>query len=208
MSAPPETLELTLKSSIFDRPRKLIIHADYLEFDDNDKAGAPPTRFLKKEIEAVRFGIKFIHGYRFYIGRTYIVDIRNKDGKIIKLRLKSLYRVRLKKLDAKYIQVINTLFQYYFDDITRKYIKQWQDLQPCELLGVSIDTEGVLFDEKVGRVSWNFLGTKRYWRYCTLYSETDPHQFKAFEYLTHWNAAVMFSLIETILKHRLPQRKP
>jgi len=32
---------------------------------------------------------------------------------------------------------MNALFQYYFHDITRRYLKLFQDDQPFEILGVS-----------------------------------------------------------------------
>ena len=91
MSSQALKLDFVLKSSIFDRPRQLVLAPLYLEFDDNNLVSSTPTKFLKEEIEGIRFGIKGIRGYRFYIGRTYCIDIKNNSGKIIKLRLKSIY---------------------------------------------------------------------------------------------------------------------
>lgn len=208
MSVHPETLEFTLRSSIFDRPRKLTIHPDYLEFDDKDAASNTPTRFLKEEMEGLRYGTRFIRGYSFYIGRIFCVDIRSKDGQIIKLRLKSLYRIRRQQLAEKYSTITNAIYKYYFHDIIRHYVALLDDNQSFEMLGASIDAEGVLFDKKVGRVSWDFLGTKRYWRYYTLFSETNPNEYKAYEFLEHWNAGVLYGVIESVLKMKFPQRKP
>jgi hypothetical protein len=207
MSHQPEKLEFVLRSSIFDRPRQLVLDSQYLEFDDNDRASSAPTRFLKEEIEGVRFGVKWIRGYDFYIGRIYCIDVKNISGQIIKLRLKSIYGVRKRQLGDKYTKIANTIFRYYFDPISLRYIKLFQNGQPFEILGVSIDPEGVLFDYKAGRVSWDFLGTKRYQTYYTLFSEANPTEYKAYEYINHWNAGVLQSVVEGILKIKFPKRK-
>ena len=200
MSSHTLKLDFVLKSSFFDRPRKLVLDPLYLEFEDNNLASSPPTKFLKEEIEGIRYGIKWIRGYRFYIGRIYCIDIRNKSGKIIRLRLKSIYGIRKGQLSDKYVKIAKALFRYYFDAISRQHIEAFQNNQPTELLGVKIDAEGVLFDQKIGKISWNFLGIKHYYTYYTLFSEVDPNKYKAFEYLNHWNAGLLDSVIQGIIK--------
>lgn len=88
--------------------------------------------------------------------------------------------------------------------MTRHYLRQFRAGQSLELLGVSLNSQGVLFDEKVGRISWDFLGTKRYWHYYTLYSEEVPDNYRAFVFLEDWNAGVLRALIEAILKEKFP----
>ncbi|MES1249629.1 MAG: hypothetical protein ABUL46_03050 [Chitinophaga rupis] len=207
MTLQTERSEFTVKTSIFDRPRSLTLDPEYLEFDDNDQASSIPTRFLKNNIEAFRYGVKGIRGYKFYIGRVYCIDIKSSSGQVIKIRLKSIYRIRRKLLAEKYVNIVHALFHYYFNAITRRNVELFRENGSLEILGVNINTDGVLFDKKVGRISWNFLGTKRYQRYYTLFSETDPNQYKAFVYLDQWNAAVLHSTIETILKWKFPQKK-
>ena len=202
-----KNVEFTLKSTIFDRPRQLTLTPDYLEFDDNDLAGSTPTRFLKEEMESLRYGIKPIRGYRFIIGWTFCIDIKSTTGRLIKLRLKSIYRVRRQLLANKYGTVRNALFQYYFHDITRQYLKLFQDDQPFEILGVSINSDGVLFDKKVGRISWDYVGTRRYRTYFTLVAESDPSQYKAFMPLHDWNAGALYGVIQLILNIKFPKRK-
>jgi len=201
-----EKLELMVRSTILDRPRLLVIGQDYIEFDGQDRVSEAPTRFSKTAIEGFRYGVKPIRGYRFRIGRIYCIDVRDTSGQVIKIRLKSVYRVRRKLLGEKYQRITNALFRYYFHDMTRHYLRQFQEGRPVELLGVSLNSHGVLFDKKVGWVGWNFLGTKRYWHYYTLYSEESPNDYRAFVFLDDWNAGVLRGLIEVILKERFPSR--
>jgi hypothetical protein len=199
-------LEYTVRSTILDRSRLLVIDPEYIEFDDQNLVSATPTRFQKSEIEGLRYGVKGIHGYRFRIGRIYCIDVRDVSGRIIKIRLKSVYRVRRKLLGDKYQEITNSLLKYYFHDMIRGYLQQYQEGQSVELLGVKLNSHAVLFDEKVGWVSWGFLGTKRYWHYYTLYSEESPDNYRAFVFLDDWNAGVLRGLIEVILKEKFPNR--
>ena len=201
-----EKLEFTVRSTILDRPRLLVIDPQYIEFDDKDRMSEAPTRFLTTEIEGLRYGVKGIDGYRFRIGRIYCIDIRDVSGRVIKIRLKSVYRVRRKLLGDKYLEITNSLLKYYFHDIIRSYHRQFQEGQSVELLGIKLNQHAVLFDEKVGWVSWDFLGTKRYWHYYTLYSEESPDNYRAFVFLEDWNAGVLRGLIEVILKEKFPNR--
>lgn len=200
-------LAFTLKSSIFDRARQLTIHPDYLEFEDKDLVALPPTRFPKEEIEGIRFGVKWIRGYSFYIGRIYCIDIRSETNQVIHLRLKSLYGIRKRELGDKYSKIANALFRYYFDDLARHYLRLFENNIPFDILGVNFSSEGVVFDEKAGLVSWDFLGTKSYYTYYTLFCETNPIQYKAYEYIHHWNVAVLESVTDLILKQKFPVPK-
>ncbi|HEY4875609.1 MAG TPA: hypothetical protein VIH86_08565 [Puia sp.] len=120
-----ESIQLKIKSSLFDRDRLLTIEPDFIEFDDKDLVTASPTRFAKSEIVAIRHGLKGIKGYYFNIGRVYCIDIKNSPDEIIKISLKSICRVR-KKLLAKKFQIIrNVLWENYFADIGKKYIKKF-----------------------------------------------------------------------------------
>jgi len=200
------TLEVMIRSTILDRPRQLILDPDYIQFDDQDKVSEPPTRIAAEEIEGLRYGVKPIRGYQFRIGRIYCVDIRDISGRIIKIRLKSVYRVRVKKLSHKYASIVNYLYQCYFHPVTLVHYEQFQLGKEVELCGIRLNKNGVLFDEKVGWVSWDFIGIKRYWHYFTLYSEELPDQYRAFVPIDIWNTSILRQLVEMILKEKFPQR--
>jgi hypothetical protein len=201
-----EKLEFMVRSTILDRPRLLVLDPEFIEFDDQDRISEASTRFLKTEIEGLRYGVKAIRGYRFRIGRIYCIDVRDISGRVIKIRLKSLYRVLRKLLGVKHQEITNALFRYYFHDMIRHYLRQFHDGLTIELLGVRLDSQGVLFEKNVGRISWDFLGTKRYWHYYTLYSEESPNNYRTFVFLNDWNAGVLRGLIELILKEKFPNR--
>jgi hypothetical protein len=72
--------EFTFKFSIFGRPRQLTLSPEFLEFDDNDKISSIPTKFLNKDIDGLRYGVKWIQVFGLDIGRIYCIDISSMDA--------------------------------------------------------------------------------------------------------------------------------
>ena len=197
-----QPLQLTIKSSIFDRDRLLTIDTNFIEFDDNDLITKPPTKFLKSDIKSFRCGITWIKGYQFIIGRIFFIDIKDKSDKIIKLRLKSIYGIRKKLLTDKYAQIITTLHDNFFDDIARQYLTQFDNNNDFELGGLFFSQKGLSFDKNSAFIPWENIGTSSYWIYYTIYPKTDANAYKSFEYLHDWNARTVYSVSRQILKNK------
>jgi len=189
-----EVIELTFKSSITDRYRKLTITPDYLEFDDKDEKHVKATKFLKEETEGIQYGISWIGGYMFYIGRIYCVDVKDKEGRVIKIRLKSLYGIRRKQLAEKYALIVNSLFDLYFDEVSRTYLQKFSNKESFNLLGIDFSQEGVRLSLKDEIIPWSDLGTKSYQTYYAMFSKANPRKYKAFEYLKEWNTGILYSV--------------
>jgi len=197
-----ETLDLSLRSSIFDRQRRLTITPTYLEFDDRSSVGLEPTRFKKEEMEGLRYGVKPIEGYQFVIGRIYCIDIRNNQGRTMKIRLKSMYGVNKIALAQKFAKIVNIFLDYFFDDISRGLLEKFHKGESFSLLGVSFFSDGVNLKKDGQLIKWVDLGTQSYTRYYAMYSKWNPNHYKAFEYLVDWNTATLYSVSREILKEK------
>ena len=95
------------------------------EFDDKDLMSSQPTRLLKNDIAEWKYGIKWINGYQFTIGRIYCIDIRDSNNEVIKTRLKSIYGIRKKELSEKYSKIVNVLYDNFFYDISGSYLDKF-----------------------------------------------------------------------------------
>ena len=187
-----QPLKLFLKSTIFDKEKVLTIDPEFVEYDG--------INFSKFEIAEIRYGIKSINGYRFRIGRIYCIDIKSLNGNILKFRLKSLYRIRIKKLEEKYKLILNALFKNYLNDISLTYIKMFNDKIDFSILGVTFSQSGIQLGKKSDIISWIDLGTKNYNSYYSLFSNSDSKNYKLFYYLSDWNTVVLYSVSRSILK--------
>jgi hypothetical protein len=197
-----QPLQLNIKSSWLDRVRQLTINSDYIEFDDKDGIADPPTKFLTEEIESFRFGVKWINGYQFVIGRIYCVDIRSKNSDIIKIRLKSIYGINKKKLGEKYASILNALYDNYFDKLSMSYLNLFNNHRSFEILNVRFDQNGITLIDKKAAISWDDVGTRSYSTYYSIFAKANPDVYQIFEFLSEWNTGILYSVSRQILKDK------
>ena len=50
----PQTLQINIKSAIFDRERLLTVHPAYIEFDDKESVSSSPVKFFSNDIVFVQ----------------------------------------------------------------------------------------------------------------------------------------------------------
>lgn len=85
--------EFIIVRSLFDqRKRQLLISKDNIIFEDKDLRKDPFTALLKENIVGIRHGIHFIKGLEFYIGREYLIFIKDHFGKELKIKLQTFLR--------------------------------------------------------------------------------------------------------------------
>jgi len=186
--------EFIVKPSLFASPKKLSIHPAFIEFNN--------INFPKLEIAELRYGVKAINGYRFVIGRTYCIDIRNADGKIIKLRWSSLYSVRKKLLNQKYAAIVNALFENYFNEIITNFIQSFFDRASFILLGNTFTQEGIILSKTDEVIDWNDVGTRDFRNYFLIFSKSQSDKYSSFYYLADWNTIVLKTVTRYILESK------
>ena len=74
-----------VKRSLFSAPRLLTIAPLYLEIEGS----LANTRFTKEDIEGLRFGVTALRYYVIPISKTYNIEIKSSQGKIILIRMHS-----------------------------------------------------------------------------------------------------------------------
>jgi len=197
---PPQTTFL-IRSTLFDRERLLTVNPDYLAFDNKDLVSAEPSTIERENIESFRFGVDWIRGLYFIIGRTYRIEVRDHEGNTIKIRLRSIYGIRKKKLGTKYNKIYGALHNAYFNDLGLHYVRLVNDRLPFMLAGVTLTPEGIV-DPKIGALSWNSIGLKAYSTYFAIYDKSEPSNYHAFDYGVDWNAILLYSILTFILKQK------
>ena len=194
-----QNLQVFVKSSIFDRYRELTINSNYVEFDDHDLNTKPPTKFSKDDVQSVRYGVKWIEGYRFTIGRIYCVDIRSRSNRIIRIRLKSVYGIRRKVVHDKYIQIVNALYDNILDDLIKCYLTKFREGIDFELAGISFSQSGLKLNANSKIIPWDSIETAAHRTYYTIFPKNDPKNYKSFEFLNDWDAVIVYSVSRQIL---------
>jgi hypothetical protein len=195
-----QTLNCTIKPFLLAKPKQLVIEPKFIEFGVIGPDNNLSIRFQKEEIDSIRYVVKGIRGYKFYIGRVYCIDLRSKCGKTIKMRFRSFYNIKRKMLDANYVNIINALQENFMLDISREYIKKFAQKEVFELLGITFLQDSIILDKKWDPIPWLDVATKTYRSYFAVFSMTEPYKYKAFKYGSDWNTTVLYSVSKSILK--------
>jgi uncharacterized protein (DUF433 family) len=190
-----------IKPWLFDKGLNLIITPEFIEYKD--------TRINKADLCECRFGIRWLVGLEFTIGRDHQVFIKSKTEQIIKISFKTFYGINKNELWGKYTTILDKIWNYYFSEITNEYLEKFYSGQTILIAGVKISPDNVVikstagFKEKEVAINWDDLGAKDYETYFALYSKADSANINCgFKYKDIWNAWVLQSFISTVLKQK------
>jgi hypothetical protein len=188
------------------RDRSLIINEDLIKFENKDLRSNPFTEFSKNEIKEYTYGIKWINGYGFTIGREYQFFIKNQIDEIIKVYFKSFYGYKREKYHQLYQNIFDSLWDNHFARITSKYLELFDKNVPFQIGEVKFTHEYLIIEiDKLislsaSKILWNDVGTRSYQTYFAIFSKLDSLNInRGYSYLDDWNTAVLYSVVNTII---------
>jgi hypothetical protein len=189
------------KTNFFNKEREIVFAEDSISSISENHA---VCQINKEELDNVRFGIAGINGLYFRIGRIYCIDINNGNNKLIKIRLRTLYGINKKKLSAKYIEMLNQLYNYYLNEKIDQYVNLISEGVEIKMSGIIFSSKGIFVDEKKSsrHIPWEDINSRAYTYYYSIASKKDPGFCKSFTYLTDWNAVIVYSISRQILKSK------
>lgn len=189
---------IKIKPSILHKQIEINFADDFIQYF-NIKNGT--ISILKENIDGFRYGVKWIRGYAFTIGRIYCIDIKSGDI-VIQLRIKSLYGIRKKQIFNKYALIIKILFSKYFSENVNQLLSIYNAGADIEIEGVIFSKNHIYFPKNKINVIWENVGTKDYHTYFALYNKINPKIHETFYYLTDWNVYVIHFVSRHILQQK------
>ncbi|HTL07082.1 MAG TPA: hypothetical protein VL307_02455, partial [Chitinophagaceae bacterium] len=153
-------------------------------------------------IKAFRYGVKWINGYQFTIGRMYCIDIQASTGEEIHLRMKTVYGLRRQQLHKKFQELLSALHYHFFDAMAEKYFQQFITGQSFELAGATITSAGICINKTAGVVPWSDIGVAAHREYHSIFNKLVPGQYRTFDHVSDWNAPLLYSVVRGILKEK------
>jgi len=201
-----QEVNLYIKTGLFySDKQQLTISNDFIQYQHSGGLDSF-TRLLKDEIAGYRYGIKWIRGYKFYIGRNYKIFIRNTENRVIQIDFLSLYGIKKKEFNKLYVDILDAIWKMQFQRIAKNFLDKFNSGQSIEILKVIISREGIyipvsnLFKEQLKVIPWEKVGTSNYRTYFNIHSKEDKAGVhKNFNYLEDWNTAVLYYVVRTIL---------
>jgi hypothetical protein len=190
-----------IKRGLIDRiTRELIINGDYITFKDKTLAKDTFTTFFKNEITDYRFGIYWLR-LDLTFGRQYKIYIRNKENKVLKITFKSYFKYKLNEIHQQYYDILDTLWEFHFSDITDNYLKKFETDEEFTLGDLHFTKQGL--SVKGNFIHWEDVRTSNYYSYFAIYSQKEPDKINyQYSYMDDWNTTILYSALRTILKYK------
>ena len=186
--------EFTIVRGLFDnRKRELILDKNFIKFENKDNINDLFTIIPKDEIAGIRYGIHFIKGLEFYIGREYQIFIKTHLGNELKINFKLFYRRKLNEKHLLYCNIVDELWNYYFNDILNNYITQFNNKQDFILGGIFFKESVIQFDKN--EIQYSNLAIKKYNYYFVIYSQENEYNNKMLYFLKDNDVVLVSSLI-------------
>lgn len=191
--------EFTIVRGLLDnRKRSLIIDDNFIKFENKDQKNDLFTIIKKEDIAGIRYGIHFIDGYKFTIGREYQIFIRNKSDKELKIFFKLFYRRKLDEKHQLYCDIIDELWEKFINEIVHNYLLKYRNNEKINVSGIEIDEDRIRFNKK--EILFEDLELKQYRHHFMIFSREDHYKNKILYYLKDKDAVILFSVLKTIIK--------
>lgn len=181
-----------VRRTVFSAPRLLTIAPLYLEME----GPLSNTRFTKEDIEGLRFGVTLIRYYLIPVSKTYNIEIKNSQGKIIMIRMHTLFEVGKQKNRNLFIRIHKEIQKSYFNDMAIHYVRLLNGGLTFELAGAFLTEEGVLIKKDKPLIPWSRTGLATRFHSCSVYDIDDLRHFRSFDYWHDWNASLLRSVVD------------
>jgi hypothetical protein len=205
-----QELDIQIQRGIFDRKqRQLLITPEFIQFE-NKSGDEPFTTFKKEEIVEYLYGINWIRGFEFTVGREYVIYVKNSSNEELKINFKSFYGAKKKELYGNYVLIQERLWDFYFGRVGGTQLNQFNQGNNVTIGRATLTNEGVVVSDgglvkNDKLILWDDVTTKEYYTYVAVYSSKDAAKLNAtFSFLKDWNTMVLFSVIQRILKDKAP----
>ncbi|MES2277594.1 MAG: hypothetical protein V4592_16335 [Bacteroidota bacterium] len=159
------------------------------------------TEIPKEKIASLRFGIEWVKGFYFPIGRNFKIELKLDDGSVLSLSFASYYGIKKKLYTAKYQHLINTVWENLFQADLNDIAVRFRDGETLYINGVEFNKDGLRWGEKE-LLFWDKIQLKEYITYFVIRHIDNAKLNKSFYFLTDWDSF----LLQQVLKHIIQQR--
>ena len=189
-----------LISGFLDRPRKLLLTEEYLEWENRDLKGQEFSRLDKSDIVDFRHGADWIVWYRFTVGLQFSIIFKDKKNKEFKIQFSSYFGLH-KENNQKYADIVDDVWRLYHSNIVDSFLDMFYDSGEVEIQGIKLKNEGIELREEKKLIPWDKVATKDYYRYFAIYHQDDSTIHSRISY-NEYGTETLWSVIRTILKEK------
>lgn len=158
----------------------------------------PPVFIAADDICAFRFGVNWIRGYAFTIGRQYVIQLEDSHKKTYDIKFSSYYTIRRKLYTQVWLDIFDKLWVNYFHKRFSYYYDLYHKKQTFDLVNVKFHPFGISWDDR--SLFWNEIALSNYKTYFVIHHREDLKKTKSCSFKNDWNAIILQHLLKEIIK--------
>ena len=193
--------EYLITSGFLDRPRKLILTEDHLEWENGNLKGKEFTRLNKSDIVDFKHGRDWIVWYEFTVGQKFAITFKDNRNKELKIQFNSHFGLHKENIQ-KYSDIVDDIWRLYHSNIVDVYLDNFYHKGEIEIQGIKLQNEGVVLRGQQEIIRWDKIGMKDYYRYFALYNKDNPTIHSNVSY-NEYGTEALWSVMRTILKEEM-----
>jgi hypothetical protein len=159
----------------------------------------PPVVIRGEDISAFRFGVVFMTGYVFTLGRQYVIEIKDFQNNVFKIKLKSYYKIKRETYFKLWNELLAKLWENYFSNMLNYHTDLYNIHQIFELAGVKFLTDGISW-KKGQKLVWKDIALSNYKTYFMIHHVENLKEHKSCNFASDWNAFILQSLLKKIIE--------
>ncbi|KUG07533.1 hypothetical protein [Solirubrum puertoriconensis] len=197
----PNELDLQVPHGLLGMPRHLRISGNTLSYTGAKWFSGMAYEWLLSEVAGVRYSHQLLVFYRFRFGNSYTIELRHQTGELLRIRMYSFDADEDDEDWNRYEQILAALEAPVFERLEEQAMRSIEAGETVLLAGVAVNHLGLSWavDQQLTWTDCDLLQTPQSF---TLNSRHNSRLFTTISYQREWNAGVLLSVIQTMLKNQ------
>jgi hypothetical protein len=191
--------EYKITSGIIGRQRRLILAADYVEYENIDLEGNKFTRLDKADIKDFRYGTGDIMWYKYVIGEEFSVTLKDQQNHELRIVLENYFNLH-KGFKELYTDIVNDIWSLYHSEVVDALVERFHTNEEISIQDISIQPKGVKLKEET-LLPWERVRVNEYNKYFTIYDDDNPVIHSRINF-NEYGTETLWCTLRTILKEK------
>jgi len=159
-----------------------------------------PVEIANEDIVSFRYGVNWITGYQFTIGRQYVIELLDTKKQVTSIKLTSYYQVKRKRYYQLYADIINRLWANYFAEKLNDYYDLYKKKAEFKVSDVNFHPFGISWYD--GGIFCNDIALRNYFTYFMINKTDDLNKPKRCSFKNDWDALLLQVLLKKIIEEQ------
>ncbi|QKJ30204.1 hypothetical protein HQ865_10660 [Mucilaginibacter mali] len=187
--------------NLLSRQGKIYCFADDCLIVSTDAYPDAKMVIPREKVLSLRFGVKWIKGLYFPIGRHFNIELKLDNNEIIPLKFSSYYGIKKDLYTDKFGELINAVWANLFQPDLLDIAERFKKREALFISGVEFNHQGVCWNDNE-LIPWDKVQLSNYKTYFAIRHADNALFNKSLRFSTDWDSYMLQQVIKNILEQR------